>query len=38
MAEKAPVQSGGALNQRAANAQNAPKLENLTPAKMVVEL
>ena len=38
MAEKAPVQAGGTHNQRTATAPTAPKLENLTPAKMVVEL
>jgi ATP-dependent HslUV protease ATP-binding subunit HslU len=38
MAEKAPVQAGGAPGTRSTSAQNAPKLENLTPAKMVAEL
>ena len=38
MAEKAPVQTSPGTAQRSTGALTAPKLENLTPAQMVVEL
>ena len=38
MAEKAPVQTTTALTQRSAAGSSGPKLENLTPSQIVVEL